>query len=54
MLQLATGLPPQIPGFIMRAVHVGFVLDEVAVGQFSSFGIIPPMRHILTSFPSAT
>ena len=53
MSQLATGLPPQKPGFITSAVHVGFVVDKVALGYFSSFGIIPPMRLILTSVPVA-
>jgi hypothetical protein len=30
---LATGLPPRRPWFDPRSVHVGFVVDKVALGQ---------------------
>jgi hypothetical protein len=31
--QLVAGLSPQRPGFVPESVHMGFVLDEVALGQ---------------------
>jgi hypothetical protein len=49
---LAAGLPPQRPGFDPRSVHVGFVVDKVALGQgflrvlrFSPVNFIPPVLH---------
>jgi hypothetical protein len=30
---LVTGLSPQRPGFASGAIHVGFVMDKVALGQ---------------------
>jgi hypothetical protein len=30
--QLVAGLPPRRPGFDLGSVHVGFVVDEVALG----------------------
>jgi hypothetical protein len=45
-------LLPQISGFDYGRVHVGFVVDEVALGhlflpviRFSPVDIIPPMIH---------
>jgi hypothetical protein len=35
--RLAAGLPPRRPGFDPRSVHVGFVVDKVALGQ-----VFPP------------
>jgi hypothetical protein len=42
------------PGFVPRSVHVGFVVDKVALGQvsfrvlpFSPVSIIPPYLSIL-------
>jgi hypothetical protein len=31
--QLVAGIPPRRPGFDPGSVHVGFVVDKVAVGQ---------------------
>jgi hypothetical protein len=31
--RLAAGLPPRRPGFDLGSVHVGFVVDKVALGQ---------------------
>ena len=46
------GLLPQISGFDPGTVHVGFVVDKVALGQLSPpvircspVDIIPPMLH---------
>jgi hypothetical protein len=52
--QLATGLLPQKPGFMPTSVHVGIVVDKVALGEafvlvlwvFSVY-IIPPWLFIL-------
>jgi hypothetical protein len=30
---LVTGLSPRKPGFVPGSIHVGFVVDKVAVGQ---------------------
>jgi hypothetical protein len=30
---LVAGLSPRRPGFALRSIHVGFVVDEVALGQ---------------------
>jgi hypothetical protein len=45
---LVAGLSPRRPGFAPGAIHVGFVLDKVALGQvfilviqFSPVNIIP-------------
>jgi hypothetical protein len=40
---LAVGLLPQRPGFMPRSVHVGFVVDRVALRQVSllSFSVFP-------------
>jgi hypothetical protein len=50
--RLVTGLPPQRPGFDPGSVHVGFVVDEVALGQvsprvlrFSPVNFITPVLH---------
>jgi hypothetical protein len=50
--RLAAGLPPRRPGFDPGSVHVGFVVDEVALGQvfpralrFSPVNFIPPVLH---------
>jgi hypothetical protein len=49
---LAAGLPPRRPGLDPESVHVGFVVDEVALGQvfprvlrFSPVSFIPPVLH---------
>jgi hypothetical protein len=46
---LVTGLSPRRPRFVSGAVHVGFVVDKVALGQvylrvllFSLVNNIPP------------
>jgi hypothetical protein len=46
---LVAGLSPRRPGFAPRSIHVGFVMDKVALGQvflrvlrFSPVNIIPP------------
>jgi hypothetical protein len=50
--RLAAGLPPGRPGFDPGPVHVGFVVDKVALGQvfprvlrFSPVNFIPPVLH---------
>ena len=52
--RLVAGLPPQRPGFDPGSVHVGFVVDKVALGQvfprvlrFSPVSFIPPVLHYL-------
>jgi hypothetical protein len=52
--RLVTGLSPWYAGFAPGSVHVGFVVDKVALGQvflqvlrFSSVSIIPPPFSIL-------
>jgi hypothetical protein len=48
--QLVVDNSPQRPGFAPGPVHVGFVVDKVALGQvsvrviqFSPVGLIPPL-----------
>jgi hypothetical protein len=50
--RLAAGLPPRRPGFNPGSVHVGFVVDKVALGQvfprvlrFSPVSFIAPVLH---------
>jgi hypothetical protein len=50
--RLVAGLPPRTPGFDPGSVHVGFVVDKVALGQvfprvlrFSPVNIIPLVLH---------
>jgi hypothetical protein len=50
--RLAAGLPPRRPGFDPGSVHVGYVVDKVALGQvfprelrFSPVNFIPPVLH---------
>ena len=57
---LLAGLSPWRLGFIPRPVHVGFVVDKVALGQvslrvcrFFPVSIIPPMLHTLLSITDA-
>jgi hypothetical protein len=52
--RLVAGLSPRRAGFTPLSVHVGFVLDIVALGQvflrvlrFSPVNIIPPWLSIL-------
>jgi hypothetical protein len=49
---LAAGLPPRRPEFFSGSVHVGFVVDEVTLGQvfpqvlgISPVNFIPPLLH---------
>jgi hypothetical protein len=52
--RLVAGLPPPRPGFDPGSVHVGFVVDKVALGQvfprvlrFSPVNLIPPgLRYL--------
>ena len=51
---LVAGLSQWKPGIYPGSDHVGFVVDEVALGQafprvlrFSSVNFIPPMLHYL-------
>jgi hypothetical protein len=53
---LVAGLPPRKPGFATGSIHVGFVVDKVALGQvflrvirFSPVNIIPPSLSKLIS-----
>jgi hypothetical protein len=56
MAQVA-GLSPRRPGFEPGSIHVGFVVDKVALGRFSPStsvspaNIIPPLLHIHLSPP---
>jgi hypothetical protein len=50
--RLVARLSPRRPGFGLGSVHVGFVVDKVALGQvflrilwFSPVNIIPPGLH---------
>jgi hypothetical protein len=50
--RLAAGLPPRRPGFDPGLVHVGFVVDKVALGEgfplvlrFSPVNFIPLVLH---------
>jgi hypothetical protein len=50
--QLIAGLSPRRPGFDPGSVHVGFVVDKVALGhvflrvlRFSPVNFIPPLLH---------
>jgi hypothetical protein len=46
--RLVTGLSPRRPGFYRRSVHVGFVVDKVALGQgFSRELRFSPVNFIL-------
>jgi hypothetical protein len=39
---LVAGFPPRLPGFELGSGHVGFVVDEVALGQvFSEYFCFP-------------
>ena len=38
--RLVAGLRPRRPGFDLGSVHVGFVVDKVALGQFFSPRVI--------------
>jgi hypothetical protein len=50
--RLVAGLSPQRPGISPGSLHVGFVVDKLALGQvfprelwFSSVNFIPPVLH---------
>jgi hypothetical protein len=50
--RFVAGFPPRSPGFASRKVHVGFVVDKVALVQvflldvrLSPVNIIPSMLH---------
>jgi hypothetical protein len=50
--RLAASLSPRRPGFDPGSVHVGFVVNKVALGQvfvrvlrFSPVSFIPPVLH---------
>jgi hypothetical protein len=52
--RIVTGLTPRRPGFDPGSVHVGFVVEIVALGQvyprvlrFSPVSLIPPVFHYL-------
>jgi hypothetical protein len=52
--RLVGGLSPRKPGFDPGSVHVGFVVDKMALGQaflrvlqFSAVNFIPPVLHYL-------
>jgi hypothetical protein len=56
--RLVAGLSPRRPVFASGSIHVGFVVDKVALGQvflrvlrFSPVNIIPPLLHIYLSPP---
>jgi hypothetical protein len=55
--QLVAGLSPRSPGFVTGSIHVGFVVEKVALGQvslrvlrFSPVNIIPPSFYILIHY----
>jgi hypothetical protein len=50
--RLVAGLSPRRPGFDPGSVHVGFVVDKVALGhvflgvlRFSPVSFVPPLLH---------
>jgi hypothetical protein len=50
--RLVAGLSPRRPGFDPDSVHVGFVVDKIALGQvllqvrlLSPVNLIPPVLH---------
>jgi hypothetical protein len=43
--RLVAGFPPPRPLFELRSGHVGFVVDKVAWGRFSSSASISPANH---------
>jgi hypothetical protein len=52
--RLVAGIRPRRPGFDPGSVHVGFVVDKVALGQvflrvlrFLPVSFIPPVLHYL-------
>jgi hypothetical protein len=52
LMRLVAGLSTRRPGFDLGSVHVGFVVDKVALGQvffrvlrFSPANFIPPVLH---------
>jgi hypothetical protein len=52
--RLVAGLSPRRPGFDVGSVHVGFVVDKVALGQmflralrFFPVSFIPPVPHYM-------
>jgi hypothetical protein len=56
--QLVAGLSPRRPGFATGSIHVGFVVDKVALAQvflrvlqFCPASIIPPLLHTHMSPP---
>jgi hypothetical protein len=56
--RLVAGLSPWRPGFAPGSIHVGFVVDRVALWQvflrvlrFTAANIIPPLLHIHLSPP---
>jgi hypothetical protein len=50
--RLAAGLPPRRPGFDPGSVHVGFVVDKVALGQvFSLSSSVFPCQFHSTGAP---
>jgi hypothetical protein len=51
--RLVAGLSPQRPGFAPGSIHVGFVVEKVALGSssVSPANIIPPLLHIHLSSP---
>jgi hypothetical protein len=55
--RLVAGLSLRRPGFAPWSIHVGFVVDKVALGRFSPStsvspaNIIPPLLHIHLSPP---
>jgi hypothetical protein len=55
--RLVAGLSLRRPGFASGSIHVGFVVDKVALGNFSPStsvypaNIIPPLLHIHLSPP---
>jgi hypothetical protein len=55
--RLDAGLLPQRPRFVPRSVHVGFVVDKVALGRFISefFGFPPASHHsVIAPYSSIT
>jgi hypothetical protein len=45
--RFAAGLPPRMAGFDPGSVHVGFVVDKVALGQvfYQSTSVLPCEYH---------
>jgi hypothetical protein len=49
--RLVAGLSPRRPGFAPGSIHVGFVVDKVALGRFSPSISVSPAKYHSTIAP---